>query len=269
MCTRACLSVALLAGLTQAASAQVPSLFSPSAALIPGMDAPASALDSFTLNDGFESYSDGPINGQGGYTTFAVNANAPAVSTTIPASGARHLRIKQGLGDATSYNGAFTQDFGDFANESSLVSVDVNISSTGGVTAAVAGQAPSQSLIAWQALFVNDGGIYILDDLDGLPGGSLGFVYTGANWTANAYRTFAVDFDAGGNSIEYYYNGALIHTASAGIFGGTAVEQIVLFGDNAYNVGQAVNYDNLNVVPAPGPIGLLVAAGLLVARRRR
>lgn len=146
--------------------------------------------------------------------------------------------------------------------------MDLNISSTGGVSAQLLGQAPSQSLLSWRVIFDFNGGIFVLDDQDGVPGGTLAFINTNATWTAGQYRNFRVDLDSGANSIKYYYDNNLIYSASAGIFAGTSVEQVIMFGDNFYTPGQTVDFDNLVITPAPASAALL-AFGLLAAGRRR
>lgn len=265
---RAVLSVAAVLAAAQFASADIMGI-RPSAAYIPAPTAVGSAPDTVGFSDGFETYGLGAINGQGGYTVFAANAAAPVVSNANPAAGQQHLRITKGLGANTSLNGAFTADFGNFANKSATVSVDVNLSSTGGASAQIIAQAPGQALLSWRAIFDLGGNIFVLDDADGLPGGALAFINTNAAWTPNVYRNFRVELDSTANAIRYFYNNALIYSASAGIFAGTAVEQVILASDNAYAQNQTLDYDNLNIIPAPSAAALLLGAGVLSLRRRR
>lgn len=242
---------------------------SPAAIETPGS---VSAPDTVGFSDGFEAYGLGPITGVNGYTTFAANLNDPVVSNLNPAAGQQHLRITQGPGAANSFNGAFTADFGNFANKSATVSVDIAVSAPGGVSAQIVGQAPGQGLLSWRVVLDSvSGNIFVLDDADGVPGGSLAFINTNVAFVtgAAAYRNLRVELDSPGNSIKYFYNNGLIYTASAGIFAGTAVEQVLLFGDNAYTQGQTLDYDNLNIIPTPGALGLLAGFGLLGMRRRR
>jgi hypothetical protein len=263
-----CLVTALVAGFAPVASAQLLSTVRPTAEYIPSHGTPG-AGDSITVSDGFETYAPGAINGQGGYTVFAANATAPVVSAANPAGGAQHLRITKGLGANTSLNGAFTQDFGNFTFKDSIVSVDVNLSSTAGASAQIIAQAPGQALLTWRVIFDLGGSIFALDDADGVPGGALAFVNTGDTWTPGVYKNFRVELSTASNSLKYYYDGALIYTGSVGVFAANAVEQVILGSDNAYSVGQTLDFDNLNIVPAPGVASLFAAAGLVGMRRRR
>ncbi|GJQ30790.1 MAG: hypothetical protein HBSAPP03_26740 [Phycisphaerae bacterium] len=222
-----------------------------------------------SLNEGFEGFAPGTIGGQNGWAVFAANALAPAIATSNPASGAQHLRINRGAGAATSLNGAFSPDFGDFTNEYSEISADIYISQTNAQSSQFVGQAPSQGLLTWRVIFNFDGGIYALDDADGLPGGSLAFINTGATWSAGSYFNFKVVTNPAGNSLTYYLNNSLIYTGSVGIFAGTAVEQVILFGDNQYTSSSFTDFDNVSIIPAPGSVLLAGMAGLLTLRRRR
>ncbi|MDX2132899.1 MAG: hypothetical protein SFY69_12685 [Planctomycetota bacterium] len=218
-----------------------------------------------SLNEGFETFAPGPISGQNGWTTFAANGAAPVISSANPASGSQHLLLSAGPGSTGSFNGAFSPDFGDFSNDFSSVSVDVLISNTGDQDAAIIGQAPSQALLTWRALLNFQGNILVLDDV----GAGLAFVDTGADWTPGQYFNFRVDTNPAADTINYYYNNSLIYSSVSGVFAATAVEQVILFGDNFFSSSSFTAYDNLTIVPAPGAAALLGLGGLLVARRRR
>lgn len=218
-----------------------------------------------SLNEGFESFAAGSINGQNGWTTFAANAAAPVISTANPAGGLQHLRITAGPGAAGSFNGAFSPDFGNFANEFSSISTDVFISNTGDQDANLIAQAPSQALLAWRVNLSFNGDIRVLDN----TGTGLAFIDTGADWTAGQYFNFRVDLNPSANSITYYYNNSLIYTGAAGVFAATAVEQVILFGDNFYSPTSFTDYDNLTIVPAPSAAVLLGIGGIAAGRRRR
>lgn len=143
-------AIASAALLAFAGAALAKDLPTPSNLFIP---APESiGVDILTVGEDFETFSLGPINGQGGWTTFTDNENAPAISNLTPNGGAQHLRITLGPGTGPSSNGAFSPDFGDFANKLSIVSVDVRFEALGSVDAFVIGQAPSQGSLTWRDL---------------------------------------------------------------------------------------------------------------------
>jgi hypothetical protein len=260
---RSIISLIALAGMTQVAMADRNMLSRLTADYFP---APAGTtfIDTVNVSEGFETLVPGAINGQAGYTVFAANAAAPVVSTANPAGGAQHLRVSKGLGTNSSLNGAFTPDYGDFTNKSNAVSFDFFGSHLGGADAHMIAQAPSQSFLSWRMNFNFQGNIFVLDNI----GAGLAFIDTGADWTPGAYHNVRVEMNSAANSIQYFYNNTLIYTSVAGIFAGTAVEQVILGSDNFYNQGEFIDYDNLNIVPAPAT-GALLAFGLLAAGRRR
>lgn len=223
-----------------------------------------------SLTTGFEDFAQGPINGQSGWTTFSANLNAPVVSDANPASGSQHLRITQGPGAASSFNGAFSPDLGPITGfVSSVVSFDINMDTDAGADGIVIGQAPSQALLAWRLRFDWQGNIFVLDDL----GSGLQFVDTGVQYVQGEYRNMTVALDNVTNTIDYFYDGNPIYSSVAGVFAATGVEQVILAGDNFYNDEfESISYDNLsllNVIPTPGSAALLGLAGLAAVRRRR
>jgi hypothetical protein len=269
---RASFAVALVAvgGLASAASAQLIKHLSPDPTYIRTSTGLGGGPDTTTFFDGFESLAVGPINGQAGYTVFAANSLTPVVSTANPAAGSQHLRITKGPGANSSFNGAFTQDFGNFTGKSSTVSVDIFHSHANGADAHIVAQAPGQALLTWRVNFNFGGNIFILDDADGVPGGSLAFINTNVQWTPGVYKNFRVEHDTVVNSLKYYYDNNLIYTGSVGTFAATAVEQVLLFSDNFFNnTSEFVDYDNLSIVPAPGAASLLGFGAVFAARRRR
>ncbi|MGP1345575.1 MAG: PEP-CTERM sorting domain-containing protein [Phycisphaerales bacterium] len=224
-------------------------------------------VDTLTASEGFEGFGLGPISGQGGWTTFLANQNAPVVSNLTPAGGSQHLRITQGPGSAGGFNGAFSPDYGDFANKKSIVSVDVRVDTPGGADAIVIAQAPSQGFLTWRVQFRFTGNIFILDDL----GAGLALVDTGVPFVQGAYSNLTVVTDAAAGTIDYFYGGNPLYSSNAGVFAATAVEQVILAGDNFYNnAEESISYDNFSIaVPTPGALALFGLGGLAAARRRR
>ncbi|TVQ31853.1 MAG: PEP-CTERM sorting domain-containing protein [Phycisphaeraceae bacterium] len=226
-------------------------------------------LRTLDAGTGFEApdFVSGPISGQNGWTTFTANMNAPVISTANPASGAQHLRITEGPGAGGSFNGAFSPNFGQTAqNKRSITSVDIFHSDLDGADANIVGQTPTDGLTSWRVVLNFEGGIFVLDDI----GLGLQFVDTGVSWTPGEYKNLKVDFDPANDAIDYYYDNALIYTGS--VFGGTSVDQAILFADNFFSFapGSFIDYDNFSIiVPTPGALALFGLAGLAGVRRRR
>jgi len=220
----------------------------------------------FEAADGFGP---GPINGQQGWTNFAANDNIPAISNANPASGEQHLRNSKGPGTNASSNGAFSPNLGPQSANRYIVSVDFASNDDGGADHMIVAQAPSQGFLSWRLHFDWQGNIRVLDDV----GSGLQFINTGASWAADGqYRNLTVDLDYANDTIDYYFDGSLIYSSVAGVFAGTAIEQVILFGDNWYTQGGWGDWDNLIVtqkLPAPGVLALLGLAGLVGTRRRR
>lgn len=219
----------------------------------------------------------GSINGQQGWVTNGAGAPSLLVANANPAGGVQHLRgiDNPAVGSGTLSLG-FTPALGAQPPGPSTLSIDVNISGSGGADYDVVPQAPTQGFLTARVKFfygdadgdLVDGDILVLDDADGPGPGGLGFVATGAEYTPGVYKNLRVVVNPGANSIQYFYDNALIHTSIAGVFAGTAMEQVVVLHDNFQNQGETGDFDNLRVTPEPTSL-LALGLGALVALRRR
>jgi MYXO-CTERM domain-containing protein len=223
---------------------------------------------------GFESpFTPGAIHTQHGWTTFTANQLAPQISTAHPAGGAQHLRIERGPGAASSLNGAFSPNFGPNSPGRFITSVDFASNDPGGADHMIAGQSPDQGFLTWRMHFDWQNRIMVLDRLT--PGGTLAFRDTGHTWNPDGqYRNVIIDFDYDADTIQYYYDNTLVWTSPAGILAATALDQVILFGDNFHTPGTGWgDWDNLVItsapIPAPGAFALVGLAGLVCCRRRR
>lgn len=234
---------------------------------ITALQAPSTYIQrAATFGAGFEAaegYAPGNILGQQGWTVFSGDTNQ-VISTANPLSGAQHYRNQKEPGFSSgTLIGAFSPDQGPSTIEPQSMSVDINISAIGGADYDVVPQAPSQSFLTARVKFNWLGNIYVLDDL----GLGLGYVDTGVPWVAGVYKNLTVDMDPGADSIDYWYDGSLIYSSVAGVFAGTAIEQVVLLSDNFQNAGEAGDFDNLTITPEPASI-LLMGVALTLIRRR-
>lgn len=189
------------------------------------------------------------------------------ISAAHPASGSQHLRIVRDLAAAAgSLSGGFSPEAGAQSPGYYAVSVDFATNDAAGADYDIIPQAPTQGFLTARMKFSWTGDILVLDD----TGTGLNFIDTGVDFVADgAYRNVSIIIDSINNSIDYY-NGSLIYSSVAGVFAGTAVEQVVLVSDNFQNADGWGDFDNLSItVPAPGAIALMGLGGLVVSRRRR
>ncbi len=216
--------------------------------------------------DSSEGFGTGVLNGQNGWTVFNASTAQPIVSDANPAGGDQHMRIEKDPAIPTNtLTGGFSPDMGALPVGPSTTSIDVAINMTGGADYTVVPQAPSQNSLTARVNFRFDGNIRVLDNL----GAGLAFVDTGADWIGDGqYRNLTIAVDPGANTIDYFYDGALIYSSVAGVFAGTTTEQVVLFSDNFHAAGEVGDFDNLAITPEPTSLGLLALGALALIRRR-
>ncbi|MCG8407162.1 MAG: PEP-CTERM sorting domain-containing protein [Phycisphaerales bacterium] len=220
---------------------------------------------------------------EGAWTTNGA-PNDASISTLNPNGGAQHLRqsgdalFAQGTG-LLSFSPVFSTVFG-----ASSISMDINISNTGGADYDLFVQAPgagNASVAARVKFFFGD------NDADLIPGdivvlgsdgiGGLAFNDTGADYTPGVYHNLRLEIDpnAGPNgTINYFLDNVLIHTdvvvnAVVGDVAPGAVDQIALLNDNFQLLGETVDYDNISVTPEPATLALLGFGAIAMIRRRR
>ncbi|MCD4748374.1 MAG: hypothetical protein K8R59_03280 [Thermoanaerobaculales bacterium] len=200
-----------------------------------------------------EGFAPGYIAGQVGWTAFSASLVEGHIDTANPATGTQHLRIANDPAvGAGSNTGAFSPEVADAVVDASYVEVDVAISATGGADYDVVPQTPTQGLLTAQVKFYYLGDIQVLDD----TGSGLAFIDTGTDWNVGPYTTLGIYVDPVANTIDYYYGGSLIYTSVAGVFGGTIIEQVVLFSDN-YHAGEVGDFDNLVIERGEVPVELV------------
>ncbi len=183
-----------------------------------------------------EGFSSGFLRGQQGWTVFDASSDQPIVTDTNPGSGTQHVRIaKDPDVFVGAWVGGFSPDLGEQPAGRYIVSVDVNISSTGGADYHVVPQIVSRDLIAAWVKFDWQGSIFVLE-----PDG---WNDTNTSWNVGSYTNLSIDLDSDANTISYYYDDVLIHS---GVTGATSVERVVIFGDN-WNDGDVGDFDNLSI----------------------
>ena len=235
---------------------------------------PPPAVD--VLDIGFENaegYNIGPISGQQTWATFPGEENFAQVLVANPApgGGSQHVRLsdgKQGIGAS-----AFSPDLGAQPLGIYTLTMDVALNDDQGADYDVVAQSPDQAFISARVKFRFDGDIWVQDDVGGIA-----FVDTGIDWTPGSqYRELKIVLDAFGDTIDYYFNGALIYQSQGGVYAGTTFEQVVLLADEfqseSFTAVPAGDFDNILItydVPTPGALALLgLAAGAWTRRRRR
>lgn len=257
----------------------------------------------FEASEGFGLGSLSAVNGWrcfGGANAFPPGGPGPRCSGTLNGSNqfvsadgspagvvAKGNGSAQGLFLTQNFNfpgntniGAFTPKFKDFLTPT--FNVDIRIDDIGGSNYTVTPQTPLQGFSTSRVIFAYTGYIYALDDLDGPGPGTLQFVTIGLfDPFASDWMTFQFDYDYANLSVKYSMgpdknNLTLLHTGY--LYGGTQVEEIVLFSDNFQNTGSGAAsgdprgpgayIDNIVAKPEPGTLAMLGIGALLALRRR-
>ena len=229
------------------------------------------ALPPASYGTGFEAaegFAPGWVNGQAGWSVFAVNTTEAHINNVNPFTGDQHLRISFDAGAPVgSLSGGFSPVIGPHANPAAAyMSVWLNIGATGGADYDVVPQAPSQGFLSARVKFSWLGDILILDDI----GAGLAFIDSGLDYTPGVYQFLEIAIDNNLNTLDYYLDGVNFYSSAAGVYAGTSVEQVVLLSDN-FQAGESGDFDDLyfNNIPAPSALALLGLAGLMGRRRRR
>ena len=214
-----------------------------------------------------EGYAPGYIDGQNGWAAFAASALEAHIDTANPFEGDQHLRISGDPGIPSGTNtGAFSPNLGALTPGRSILSVEIALSNWGGSDYDVVPQAPSQGFLTARVKFSWLGDILVLDDV----GAGLGYQDTGIDWIEGGYNNLTIDMDPVANTIDYYYADSLIYSSVAGVYAGTAMEQVVLISDN-FQIDDLEygDFDNLVLTPGPGALALMGIVGLAGVNRRR
>ena len=185
---------------------------------------------------------------QNGWTKFVASNTEGHIDTAHLATGSQHVRIAH---DPTISNGTltgcFSPDMGVQPAGPSTAQIAIAASDTGGADYDFVVQAPSQGFTTARIKFFYLGDILILDDNGS---GGVAFFDSGVNWTVGPYRDIRIEVNAGANTIDYYYDGALIYQGS--VYAGTAIEQVVLISDN-FHITDVGDFDDLQVDNPGGP----------------
>ena len=209
----------------------------------------------FPYGTGFESsqgFSPGPLNAQGGWTTFNATPAQPVVSSAHAHEGTQHLRLTDSpaVPDST-LSGGFSPVIGVAGGQRSATSVWISINNVtpgpnGGADYDIVGQeSVTSGQISFRVKFQFSGDVVIADDTN--HDGTLEFVDSGANWTPNAYLNLRVFHNPADDQIAYFLNNSLIYQSVDGIFAGDDVSQLVLMSDNFFAPGESGDYDDLAV----------------------
>jgi hypothetical protein len=225
------------------------------------------------VNECFDGFMDGPVSGQAGWTTFAVNQLIPVVSPNAPIEGTKSVELPRNQAAMSpSNNGIFSpnvgpQPVGPFTCTAKLL---IPTTTATGAQYLVVFQAPSQMFLTNQMIFfpvdaagpptnptvVPDGDtepfdILVLNDPDNAGPTPLAFFATGFEYTPGVVNDIRIEVDPANNVQRYFVNNVLIFTGT--VYAGTAIEQAVVFTNNFHDVGEVGKTDCIAFEPGlPG-----------------
>lgn len=194
------------------------------------------------------------------WDTGCGGTTASVASSANPFAGANHVRLStDGAKPFTAFGCVVAARVPSSANaaanpvNSNVVTISQELAMSGFTgDYNVQPQAPSQALLTTRSMFLYYGLIIHLDDV----GAGLTFI-SGGSWdTSGAYQNFTISFDPCTPEIRYNYGGVEVYNTTTGgsvdpIFGGTVVEQVLYYHDNAG--GDLMDIDNVRIDRAGGP----------------
>lgn len=215
------------------------------------------------VNECFNAFADGPVNGQFGWTTFTATQNGPVISGVAPLEGAKSVELPDSPAVANgTFSGIFSPNVGAQPAGQYTCSYKVMVPNFGGADYDGVFQAPSQAFLTNRVKFYYtdfdgdgfEGDILILDDPDNAGPTALAFFDSGADWVPGVTHDVRIEVDATANTQRYFLDGTLIYTGT--VYAGTSIEQAVILDDTFHLPGEIGRTDC--VVFEPG-----VSAGCL------
>jgi hypothetical protein len=223
----------------------------------------ATAPGFVTYGTGFEApaFVEGNLGTQGGWGVGGGLATDLKISTVNPAVGSQHLRLNWTAAGSQTV-AAISPAWGPGTSTYSVASAKLMITVAGGGTEFdFAPQDTAAGTVVTRVRFLRPtGGVNKIQVLDPNGGGAgvIGYVDTGATWTAGAYFDVKVITDRAAQTYDLCLNGAVIHsgpafarnTANIAIIGtkGTGTQNNILDADE-------VVIDNTNVGTCDGTPG--------------